>query len=268
MHFLAEQDSQSLAKQALFFVFQCLPANALLDEVTKKTVIESLKGLLASFTDLQPKPEVLVGKVAFKGDLDVASLNLSLIASPDLLSKVYITQAMATVSYDLRSSGQSKSLYAWQRLWLLVNYLQFLSVFYAYTPESVYDGIAAGLLWNSFSSSAGAIDSELPDWFEYLDEIVAQRLSEVNYVWPAAAQVGEEVENELGEIIGDIELALPDIKVAHVMGEQPSVESTMVNDGWQVFASPTRLCQCVIDSGYRSLGWSALRFQINISTVC
>src|SRR5690554_8122050 len=80
MGFLAEQQPETLARHALLFVLQCLPAKALADPALKQQVIDSLHGLPAAFTDRTPQPVALAGAVELTGDQGAAAIVLRLLA--------------------------------------------------------------------------------------------------------------------------------------------------------------------------------------------
>jgi DEAD/DEAH box helicase domain-containing protein len=237
MHFLSNQSSEELAKQALFFTLQCIPAPSLMDVSLKQEILNSLKGLPASFTDFQPSSVALTGSAFYKEESG-ALLRLNMLASSELTTNFDLTEIMVTICYDLAVGNEPKSRFAWQRLWFTLNYLQFLPLVYAYTPQSVHDGTAAGLLWPSVHhQDEQNVGSELPEWFEYLDKELANSMAETKLTWPNDGEVGKEVENSAGEIIGDIEIAFASLRIAFLTNENFILKDILENDGWKVVIS-------------------------------
>ncbi|MAL95380.1 MAG: hypothetical protein CME40_09910 [Haliea sp.] len=285
MHFLANQDADALAAQALFFALQCLPASALADPAVKQRVLDNLGGLPAAFTDLQPASVAMAGAVSLQdeGSAAPAAIGLELLAGPELLSHFDLRQAMVTLSYDLKPGAEKAALYTWQRFWMAVNFLQFLPVFYAYTPQSKHDGTAAGLLWpapsapmpaspsgkaplaESGASAASSMRATAtspgahrfvvgvePSWYGQLDEAIAEALRAQEIDWPEEPEVGVDVLDASEAAIGVAELLFPENRVAFLLEEEPdqlAARPHLEAQGWQVCTSAEALLQVFAGTG-------------------
>jgi DEAD/DEAH box helicase domain-containing protein len=246
--FLADQDTALLGQQALFFVLQCLPAQGLADTGVKEDVLQSLQGLPASFTDLLPDPVALAGTVQFANEQRSACLSISLLAGADLVRSVDMGKAMVSVCYDVKKGTEESARYQWQRFWCVVNFLQFLPVMYAWTPDSKASGIAAGLIWEQHTASASVPElrpTGTADWFALLEEELLQQLLAVDIDWPGDVQVAEEVlAGDPEAVVGEAELLFPSQKVALLL---PDVEDQVAAgpyleaEGWQICHSVEEL---------------------------
>ncbi|MGY4878173.1 DEAD/DEAH box helicase [Vreelandella aquamarina] len=251
MHFLVEQDSGALAKQALLFAFQCLPGKALSDPAVRQEAPKSLDGLPAAFTDLRPDSVALAGAVTLKDDQSRASMTLNLLASRQLLTSADMAQALVHLRYDANDATDT-ALYAWQRFWCAVNFLQFLPVFYAWTPQMTVNGSAAGLLWPRADQVPGSASESgqpnNPAWFAYVDEDLAEVLKTYSLEWPETAQVGEPVMNDDEEIIGEVELMFDAQKIAFLLEDAPdqlAARHYLEANGWRVFLEVNALAAAV-----------------------
>ena len=256
LYFLCEQNTDALAKQALLFLFQCLPGKSLADTTIIQRVLDNLRGLPASFTDLTPEPVALAGSVSLLDQRGPATLTLEVAAAQELLTTVDLTRVMATLSYDINNSSEGAARYQWQRLWTAFNFLQFLPVFYAWTPESKNSGIAAGFLWpQQQAPSEQASSEQYPEWFTLLDESLAMALKGHDIVWPAQARVAEELTaGEFDEVVGEVELLFDAQKVALLLEEiedQAAAKPYLEADGWHICTSADALAATLqeLDSG-------------------
>src|SRR5690554_3066422 len=257
MHFLTEQDATLLRHQALFFLLQCLPARSLADPGLKTAVLESLNGLPASFTDLTPDPAALAGSVELTDDKAAAAISLSLLAGPDLLKTFDLNKALVSVSYTLKKGSEEQARYQWQRFWAAVNFLQFLPVFYAWTPDSKNSGIAAGLEWGQTQAQNDKPEKreQAPAWFENLEEELRLELDAHSANWPDEALVAEAlVAGDLDEVVGEAELMFVDAKIALLLEEiedQVAARPYLEADGWRLCASVEELVDAVneLESG-------------------
>jgi len=246
VRFLADQDTQTLSLQALLFVFQCMPAPVLVDTGLRQQVLDGLQGLPAAFTDLLPHQVAMTGRVQ-PGDVHSETvITLDLVVGMELMQALDTGQML--VSLCLAGGGGSDELSRaqWQRFWMLVNRLQFLPVFYAWTPESRSDGTAAGLLW----PEAGASDSEppnpsAPEWYELLDEELAAALGEYSLNWPGTPLVGDDLLDENEEVIGSAEILLEAEKIAFLLPDQLEVQPRLEADGWQVYTRVDQLAEAI-----------------------
>lgn len=256
LYFLCEQNMDALAKQALLFLFQCLPGKSLADPAIKQQVQDNLSGLPASFTDLTPEPVALAGSVTLLDQSGPATLTLEVVAAKTLLTSADVASALVTLGYDMHNSSEEAARYQWQRLWTAFNFLQFLPVFYAWMPESKNSGIAAGLLWPPQQlSSADASSCQYPEWFTLLDEPLATALKSHNIVWPAQARVAEELTaGEFDEVVGEVELQFDVYKVALLLEEledQAAARPYLEAEGWHICTSADALAATILelDSG-------------------
>ncbi|NIC38356.1 DEAD/DEAH box helicase [Halomonas desiderata] len=246
MGFLADQQPEALARHALLFVLQCLPARTLADPALKQQVIDSLHGLPAAFTDRTPQPVALAGAVELTDDQGAAAIVLRLLAGEELVKRFDLNSAMVSVSYELRRGSEEAARNPWQRFWAAVNLLQFLPLMYAWTPESRNSGIAAGLLWPERRSAADEQPAASPEpaWYAHLDAQLAEALRGRQVDWPEAPQVGEDVVNDDEEVIGLAELIFEASRIAFLLEEdeeqlaaQPYLESL----GWRVLTDVDEL---------------------------
>lgn len=240
MAFLAEQDLGELEKQALLFALQCLPAGSMADPVAKERVAEALHGLPADFTDRAPDPLALAGDVELNDDKGAACIKLHLLAGPELLKAFDLDAAMVSACYDLRQGSEKAARYQWQRFWSAVNYLQFLPLMYAWTPDSRNSGIAAGLMWPEKKSGflAPAKQAPTPEWYGLLDKQLADALLAYEVNWPKTPLVGDDVVNADEEVIGEAEIIFEEHKVAFLLteaDEQIAIRPLLEAEGWQVF---------------------------------
>jgi DEAD/DEAH box helicase domain-containing protein len=255
MHFLTKQDSDALAKQALLFTLQCLPAGSLVDPAIKSSVLGNLNGLPAAFTDRTPSAIALTGSVQLRDEKQAADFVMQMVAGADLFKICDLNQAMVSVCYDLHKDSAEQARYQWQRFWAAVNLLQFLPLMYAWTPASKHDGTAAGLLWPDLQNQqAEQKFNEVPDWFEQLDQPIADLLSAKNINWLEPGVVGEAVMNVNNEVIGEAEILFYEGKIAFLLEEsddQMASKSYLQAEGWCVCSSVDDLAAAIneLDSG-------------------
>ncbi|NVK41164.1 MAG: DEAD/DEAH box helicase [Oceanospirillaceae bacterium] len=256
MHFLAGQDAEALAKQALLFLFQCLPGKALGDPALKQQILDDLDGLPASFTDQTPQPPVLAGRVELNDEQGAAAIVLELIAGQPLLKEVDLTQAMVMLCYDRREGSDEAARYQWQRFWTSVNFLQMLPLMYAWTPQSKLSGTAAGLLWPDIQPVKGPQQDQNtdPDWYDLLDSDLVEAFRALDVNWPATPLVGDDVMDANEESIGEAEIIFEEQKIAFLradVAEQMAIKPRLEAEGWRVFISASELVEAVneMDSG-------------------
>jgi DEAD/DEAH box helicase domain-containing protein len=258
MHFLTEQDRATLQQQALFFLLQCLPAKSLADPAVKTSIIENLSGLPASFTDLSPEPAVLAGKVMLTDDKGAATIGLELLAGSELLKSFDLNQALVSASYNLEKGNEANARYQWQRFWAAVNFLQFLPIFYAWTPDSRNSGIAAGLIWGEPSKLTSGPEPEggqVPAWYDSLEEELKSEFSKYEVNWPAEASVAPEITaGKLDEVVGEAELLFEEQKIALLLSDievQAAARPYLEGDGWRICTSVEELVEALneLDSG-------------------
>jgi len=258
MHFLTEQDVAMLQQQALFFLLQCLPAKSLADPAVKASVIENLSGLPSSFTDLAPEPAVLAGKVLLNDDKGAAIISLDLLAGPELLKSFDLDKTLVSASYNLQKGNEANARYQWQRFWAAVNFLQFLPIFYAWTPDSRNSGIAAGLIWGqppTQNDEAEARRGETPAWYEKLEDDLRHDFDKHEVNWPAEASVATEITSgELDEIVGEAELLFEEPKIALLLTDvedQAAARPYLEAEGWRICTSVEELVEALneLDSG-------------------
>jgi DEAD/DEAH box helicase domain-containing protein len=253
MYFLTEQDTVPLQQQALFFLLQCLPASSLADPAVKSSLIENLSGLPASFTDQAPDPAVIAGSVELNDDKGVATITLSLLAGSELLKTFDLGKALVYVCYNLKMGNEENARYQWQRFWAVVNFLQFLPLMYAWTPDSLNSGIAAGMLWpeNQLPIPEQAKDSSTPAWFGLLEDQLAEELRTNDVNWPATPVVGDDVLDANEEVIGLAELIFEEQKIAFLLDAQLAIKPQLEADGWAVFTTVETLVTAIneLDSG-------------------
>jgi DEAD/DEAH box helicase domain-containing protein len=151
---------------------------------------------------------------------------------------------MVTVCYDRGSFSDELVRYQWQRLWMLVNFIQFLPVAYVWTPQSKNDGSAAGLLWPGEESPA-VEDPAIPEWYEELDEELADQLAEMAVEWPEMPLVGDDVLNADGAVIGNAELVFEQSKLAYLLDDQIEVAPALEAAGWTVFSEINALVAAI-----------------------
>ncbi|MBU0922227.1 MAG: DEAD/DEAH box helicase [Pseudomonadota bacterium] len=252
MHFLADQKPRALSEQALFFVLQCLPAAALADAAGRAALVQSLDGLPISFTDQQPEPVALAGEVEIKDAQGAAVIRLGLLAGADLVRQFDLSRGLVSLCYDLKQGSEEAARYQWQRFWATVNLLQFLPLFYAWTPQSKLDGTAAGLLWPAAGAEYASPDMSqpLPDWFDLLDENIACALREQPLSWPASAIVGDAVMNAQDEVVGEAELLLPEQKIALLldgMEDQQAARAHLQDAGWTIVTTAEALVAVITE---------------------
>ncbi|TDT44568.1 DEAD/DEAH box helicase domain-containing protein [Halospina denitrificans] len=250
MTFLAKQETVEFEQQALLFLMQCFPAKALARKEAKQEVLDGLEGLPVAFTDLAPDPVALAGSATLSDEKGAAEITLSLLAGQNLLQEFDLNEAMVSACYDLQKSNESSARYQWQRFWSVVNFLQFLPVFYAWTPESRHSGIAAGMLWPELETQQGeeTASQEAPDWFDQLDHEVADLLSGVIDKLPVEAQVGEEVMSNTDEVVGEAEILLEAYKLALLLEDVPdqmAAKPYLEADGWRVATTGKALVEAL-----------------------
>ncbi|MEC8897312.1 MAG: hypothetical protein VX991_03160, partial [Pseudomonadota bacterium] len=137
--------------------------------------------------------------------------------------------------------------YQWQRFWSAVNFLQFLPVFYAWTPDSKNSGLAAGLEWGKTQAQNDKPEKreQAPAWFENLEEELRLKLDAHSANWPDEALVAEAVvAGELDEVVGEAELMFVDAKIALLLEDiedQVAAGPHLEADGWRVCTSVEEL---------------------------
>jgi len=261
MHFLTEQDAAVLQQQALFFLLQCLPAGSLVESGADSAMLGRLEGLPASFTDRVPIPAGLEGSVQLTDEKGAAVISLDLLAGKDLFGSFDLGKTLVSASYDLKKGNEDQARYQWQRFWSAVNFLQFLPVFYAWTPDSKNSGIAAGLEWGQTRGQTQTQNDkpekqgQTPAWFENLEDELRIELEAHQISWPEDALVAEAVvAGELDEVVGEAELMFADAKIALLLEDiedQVAARPYLEADGWRLCASVEELVDAVneLESG-------------------
>lgn len=227
----------SLAGQALLFVLQCLPAKMLSDAECKQQVIDSLDGLPADFIDRAPEPAVLAGAVQLDDGQGAAPIVMRLLSGAEMVKTGDLDSALVSVSYELRPDAAEAARYQWQRLWMLVNLIQFLPLVYIWTPTSRRSGIAAGLLWTAAPTGADATTTGEPEWYADLDDALADILRAQDIHWPEPPEVGKDVVDDGDEVIGLAELLFTKHQLAFLLeddDEQMAVKPHLEAKGWRV----------------------------------
>jgi len=254
--FLTRQQPDELEKHALLFVLQCLPAGSMADPAVKQQGVDALHGLPAAFTDRKPEPVALAGAVALNDDQGAAGIILRLLAAPGLLKTFDLDDAMVSICYELRQGSEEAARYQWQRFWGAINFLQFLPLMYAWTPDSRNSGIAAGLLWpEKRSASAGPTQQATePTWYALLDGELAEALRALEVSWPEPPLVGDDVVNADEEIIGQAELIFEAHRLAFLLPgdeEQMAIRPQLEAEGWRVVTDVDELVAVIngLDSG-------------------
>jgi len=218
-------------------------------------VLGNLNGLPAAFTDRTPSAIALTGSVQLRDEKQAADIVMQMVAGADLFKICDLNQAMVSVCYDLHKDSAEQARYQWQRFWAAVNLLQFLPLMYAWTPASKHDGTAAGLLWPDLQNQqAEQKFNEVPDWFEQLDQPIADLLSAKNINWLEPGVVGEAVMNVNNEVIGEAEILFYEGKIAFLLEEsddQMASKSYLQAEGWRVCSSVDDLAAAIneLDSG-------------------
>ncbi|MDO6460771.1 DEAD/DEAH box helicase [Granulosicoccaceae sp. 1_MG-2023] len=246
VRFLADQDGQALSLNALLFVFQCMPAAVLADSEQIQSVQEGLRGLPAAFTDQLPQQLVMGGR-AWPGDSQSETqITLDLLVGQGLMQAMDLRQTLVSLCFAGAGGSDDSSRAQWQRVWMFVNRLQFLPVFYAWTPESRSDGTAAGLRW----PDAGLCRTEEPDasvpaWYDLLDEELAAELSEHSLSWPGTPLVGDDLLDKNEEAVGSAEIIIEAEKIAFLLPDQLEVQPWLEADGWQVCTRVDQLVDAI-----------------------
>lgn len=252
MYFLAEQDMAQMRQQALFFLLQCLPARSLSDPAVKTAVLESLHGLPVSFTDRVPEPTALAGSIELVDDKAAASIRLGMLAGQELLTTFDLSKVLVSVSYTLEKNGEDQARYQWQQFWTAINFLQFLPLFYAWTPESKISGIAAGLEWHlplaptvSEEQTRGSAPQSVPSWFKHLEDDLRSELEQLEVRWPQEVLVAEGVTaGDLEVVVGEAELMFTEAKVAFLLldvEDQAAAKPHLEQAGWRVCTTVAEL---------------------------
>jgi DEAD/DEAH box helicase domain-containing protein len=253
MHCLSEPDTTAMQRQALLFALQCLPATSIADASIKETVLEGLTGLPASLTDRAPNPVVLAGSVKLEDSQGTATIALSLLAGSELLKAGDLSKSLISVCYDLSKGSEDAARYQWQRFWCAVNFLQFLPVMYAWTPDSRNSGIAAGLLWPGIAEQAESA-KQLPGWYDSLEESLKPLFDQHKEVsWPEDALIAEEVvAGELNETVGEAEILFEAQKIALLLVEvedQLAARPYLEAEGWQIYTTVDELAAAINELG-------------------
>jgi len=241
LHFLTEQDATALSLQALLFVVQCIPGKALADAALRQQVLDHLQGLPAAFTDQLPLDVALAGRAELHDQANGPLITLELVAGAELLKSVDLTQALVSICYDRAGSSEEAARYRWQRFWTAVNLLQFLPLFYGWTPESKCDGTAAGLLWPDTKVTEEAT-APTPAWYDLLDADMAAELSQHAANWPCTPLVGDDVLDVDEAVIGTAEILFETEKIVFLLPDQLEIQARLEADGWTVC---TRLAELV-----------------------
>jgi DEAD/DEAH box helicase domain-containing protein len=122
-----------------------------------------------------------------------------------------------------------------------VNLLQFLPLFYGWTPESKCDGTAAGLLWPDTKVTEEAT-APTPAWYDLLDADMAAELSQHAANWPCTPLVGDDVLDVDEAVIGTAEILFETEKIVFLLPDQLEIQARLEADGWTVC---TRLAELV-----------------------
>lgn len=235
LQFLATQDARTLSIQALLFVLQCIPGQQFADGALRQQVLDHLQGLPCAFTDQLPQPVAISGRGVWQTAEDAPLLSLELIAGQGLLHGLDLRQALVSLCHDRAGSSDEAARSDWQRLWAMVNLLQFLPLFYAWTPESKADGTAAGLRWPE--PSVDALESSSnprPDWYDLLDSELAAELDAQRISWPGTPLVGDDLLDANEAVIGTAEILFETEKIVFLLPEQLDIQARLEAEGWTV----------------------------------
>lgn len=253
MTLLTQQDVEALAGDALFFALHCIPQTSLADKQTKQQVLDNLDGFPTSFTDQLPDDLVLAGRAVLADQSSQARILVDLLAGPELIRQANLQQVAVMLGYDRNKSSEEAARYQWQRFWMAVNFLQFLPLICAWTPESKFNGTAAGLLWPARPSkfSAETDKALVPEWYELLDSELVEALKSHAVHWPCEPLVGDDVVGSNEEIIGEAEILFEALKVVFLTEDQLAIKPQLEADGWQVLTTLSALVEAIntMDAG-------------------
>ena len=268
LHALIEPNQQAFQLQALFFTLQCLPAKSFSDSAVQKVVQSALRGLPVNFTDHAPETATMMGAVDIRDSQEAAVLSLHLVAGQGLFNTVDLNEVLVSACYELKPGKADQARFQWQRFWGAVNLLQFLPLFYAWTPDSKTSGIAAGLQWTLSKATWDLTSTNpevthshtdeqlfLPNWFEQIEPNLRSALQELPINWPTKARIGDEVSaGALDEVVGEAEILFDTLKVALLLPEYPDQQAAKQHleaAGWRCCESAAELGAVVneLDSG-------------------
>lgn len=261
MRYLAQPSDAKWSLHAWLMALQCLPATQLGDAALRAKIEQGLLGLPADFTDRKPSQVQLAGQQQLTSATE-PPVEISLLASGAAISHARLNESWVTLKIEMpANTATPEARQGWQTFWMLVNRLQFLPHFYAYTPESIQTGVAATLSWPDWTSGliqpeasfsahnsngpepAGLSSSSEAEWFfseqelELLDEDLAAALRAGNWSWPEKPEVGIDIENEQGEMLGCVELAFDALKLA-LIDDLDSHEAQQIQAaGWTLVTS-------------------------------
>ena len=200
MAYLWEPDYQTATAQAWVWSIAAIPALQVGDQTIHQQARQEIIGLPVNFTERLPQQWAGAGHSVWQENDSEEKLLLTLVAGAASLSVGDFTQAGVVLNFAVKETAGSQALKQWQRLWHLVNVLQFLPNFYAYTPESKHDGIAAGMEWPELTvntrvvakggvlTKEGVLPNEIisakepgeplskPKWLELLEPDLAEAL--------------------------------------------------------------------------------------------
>jgi len=236
MSYLRNPDIERQISQAWLFTLMAIPQSQLPEKAIWTRVKEEYDVLPSGFTDLLPEPSEYAAQREWFDTQGVASLSFRALLSEKALKEGDAGSAGITLCYDIGNASFPDSLEQWQRFWTAVTAMQFLPVFYAYTPESISSGIAAGLEWPTKrhdDDSAQKLDASYI-WMTLLDDEFRESLLEAEIDWPSLPEVGYELTSNSGEVIGEAELALPNIRLAILTDGQQEYEQVFSDMNWTV----------------------------------
>ncbi|SEA20615.1 DEAD/DEAH box helicase [Microbulbifer marinus] len=244
LSFLDKQDYSLSSSQSWLFALSTFPARQFPDSSLRTAVKALWEKYPAEFIDRQPADVVAAANYEWQDPASMACIGSAMLAGPNSLDGTDLGNAALAISYQMERSKLREARPQWQCFWTLVNILQFLSSFYAYTISSLADGAAAGLHW-PVKTSATVPDSSPTSgasaWLSEIDpELAEELMAKIDY-WPEVPEVGYELLADSGEIVGEAELAFEVSRVALLLDAQMDSREAFERLGWTVVSGADEL---------------------------
>ncbi|HEB63904.1 MAG TPA: DEAD/DEAH box helicase [Gammaproteobacteria bacterium] len=236
VEYLRKPDVEQWSQIATLRALCWLDTAVMQDKTLHNELMESARVWPSQFHDRLPNPALFVGSRVFSSE--GKRLRVWVAGGEDAIRSLDASELVLMVELERTDTSTDEAQLDWQKLLQLVNIGQFLPNFFAATKKELVLGGYVNLQWHGMAfempetpvedewqSVVSDVDQELTGWAEKLKSSGIQK-----------PEVGYELESAEGEVIGEAELAWPELSVAVLLIYQAEeCESAFVSRGWAVF---------------------------------
>ncbi|OZA96573.1 MAG: hypothetical protein B7X52_04930, partial [Thiotrichales bacterium 34-46-19] len=240
VRFLAEPRANDWKQAMQLRLLSLLSANKAKDQAYKQSVVSHVRASLPQA--LCDKADPLLSAPFIAESIHYAEednlLNLTLVANDQLIKSFPAGEMLVWIESELTPKPTQASQLVWQKTLQLLNWLQFMPLFYAGTQTATQQGHYGQLNWSQNESSIVA-PNEWDVIYQFADSFVHALLDRLSSYSIQPPTVAFELTVN-GRIVAEAELAWEAEKVALLMDYQIEESASALRElGWQVFTLET-----------------------------